>query len=190
MRRLFLTLRNVVLAGAFMLFAALITVRLDDNATERLSGTFRASDGDTLSFSGARYRLQGLDAPERYQTCGGKGAEWRCGEAARTALAAMVAEGPLECAGQERDRYGRLLVTCRAGGLNVNAEMVRQGMAIAYGGGAVDYRREEAEARAALRGLWSGPFDRPQDWRRRRGDAGEGGFARLFGLKMKQDEEE
>ena len=132
-----------------MLFAALITVRLDENATERLSGSFRASDGDTLSLSGARYRLQGLDAPERYQTCGGKGAEWRCGEAARTALAAMVAEGPVECAGQERDRYGRLLVTCRVGGLNVNAEMVRQGMAIAYGGGAVDYRREEAEARAA-----------------------------------------
>lgn len=196
LRKLTLTLRDAVTAAAFLIFAALIAARLDGTAPEHVAGTFHVSDGDTLSLGGTRYRLEGIDAPERMQSCGVKDSPWRCGEAARDALRALVAEGGVECAGRSKDRYGRLLVVCRAGGRVLNAEMVRLGMAIAYGGADVDYRREEAEARAAGRGLWSGAFDRPQDWRRMNGDMAEGGFdwlralaGRLSGFDMANEED-
>ncbi|MCX8999816.1 thermonuclease family protein [Rhizobiaceae bacterium BDR2-2] len=189
MRKLIFTLRDAVTAIAFVILAALIVAKLDEGSTERLSGPFRATDGDTLSRDGKRYRLEGIDAPERTQTCGGADAVWRCGEAAQAALRELVSAGGVECTGRSRDRYGRLLVVCRSGGRDLNGEMVRQGMAIAYGRPEVDYRREEQEARAARRGVWSGDFDRPQDWRRMNGSVADGGFdwlrsavGRLFGF--------
>ncbi len=55
--------------------------------------------------------------------------------------------------------YGRLLVYLYAGKLNVNVEMVRLGWSMfytKYGEGrlAEDFKRAEAEARKARRGLW------------------------------------
>ena len=70
--------------------------------------------------------------------------------------------GLVTCVGAERDRYGRLLARCRARGVDVNAAMVRDGHAVAFGA----HQAEEAEAKAAYRGLWAGTFERPQDWRR------------------------
>lgn len=191
LRKLALTLRDAVTAIAFVIFAALIIARLDGGSPERLSGNFRVSDGDTLALGATRYRLEGIDAPERLQLCGDGPQRWHCGEAARAALVSLVSTGGVECAGRNRDRYGRLLVVCTAQGRDLNAEMVRQGMAVAYGVAGVDYRGQETEARDAQRGLWSGVFDRPQDWRRMNGSMAEGGFAwlgalagRLFGIDM------
>ncbi|PZU23857.1 MAG: exopolysaccharide biosynthesis protein [Shinella sp.] len=172
-------LRNGVTMVAFVILGALIVAKLDDRETQHLAGHFRVSDGDTLALNGTRYRLQGIDAPERRQTCGVNETLWPCGEAAREALKSLVATEAVTCEGNETDKYGRLLVICRAGGRNLNAEMVRQGMAIAYAGTDVDYRDEEAEARAARRGVWSGDFIRPQDWRQMNGSMAEGGFAWL-----------
>lgn len=68
----------------------------------------------------------------------------------------------LVCSLRGVDKYRRRLATCRMPSGDLGADMVRQGFAVAYG----DYAREEAEAQAARRGIWSGPFDRPQDWRK------------------------
>lgn len=197
MRNIMIVLRNAVTVVAFVILAALIVAKLDERTAQQLAGPFRVSDGDTLALDGGRYRLQGIDAPERMQTCIVHETLWRCGEAARTALRSLVAMGDVTCEGNQTDKYGRLLVICRAGGHILNAEMVRQGMAIAYPGTDVDYRREEAEARAARRGLWSGTFDRPQDWRRMNGSMAEGGLAwlrdsirRLFGFDRSEEWEE
>ena len=43
----------------------------------------------------------------------------------------------------------------------VPADLVRAGYALAYGA----YERAEREARQLKRGLWSGTFERPRDWR-------------------------
>ena len=61
------------------------------------------------------------------------------------------------------DRYGRALAVCKAGGSDLAAEMARRDLAVTYSGD--DYRPEEAEARAAERGLWGGEFIMPSGWR-------------------------
>lgn len=176
MRRWVRISRDAVTAVAFLVLLALIAARLDQGNEVRHAGAFTVTDGDTLSLDGQRYRLIGIDAPERHQTCGTAASTWPCGEASRQFLIALVAHGGVECTGRDRDRYNRLLVVCRSPDESLNARMVREGMAIAYGSKAVDYRAEEAEARAAKRGLWSGEFQRPQDWRRANAAMGDEEF--------------
>ncbi len=127
-----------------------------------ISGAAHVVDGDTVRIGDERIRLLGLDAPELDQTCGdAAGRDWNCGSAAREALARLVSGGALECNGERRDQYGRLLAHCTAGGKDVGGAIVSEGLAVANG----DYAREEAEARAGHRGLWAGRFEHPRDWR-------------------------
>jgi endonuclease YncB( thermonuclease family) len=128
-----------------------------------LTGAAEVIDGDSLRIAGEELRLKGIDAPELMQTCQVGGRESPCGREARAHLRRLLASGLTTCIGAERDRYGRLLATCRVRGVDVNAAMVRDGHAVAFG----DYAAEEAEARAAYRGLWAGAFERPRDWRAR-----------------------
>jgi endonuclease YncB( thermonuclease family) len=51
------------------------------------------------------------------------------------------------------------------GGMNLNGWMVRQGWAVAFRKYGIDYVPEEDDARTNRRGLWSGTFDMPWDWR-------------------------
>lgn len=127
-----------------------------------LSGRVHVADGDSLTLDGERIRLAGIDAPERGQTCRLDGAGRACGEAARDHLVALIAGRPVECDWTKLDKYGRRLARCRAGGVDLAAAMVRDGWAVAYGA----HEREEADARAARRGLWAGTFERPEDFRR------------------------
>lgn len=79
------------------------------------------------------------------------------------------------------DLHGRAVAQCKAGDVDLNGEMVRLGWALAYPCHSFDDVSEEAEARAAKRGLWQGRFENPQAWRERhrgqpvRGDAGMDG---------------
>lgn len=133
-----------------------------------LSGrTFSAVDGDSLRSGGEDFRLLGIDAPELRQTCTRAGRSWSCGREAHARLRTLVAGGGLVCTPQGRDRYGRTLARCRAGGRDIGETMVREGLALDFMGGG--YGAVEREARAARRGLWAGEFELPQDWRRRSG---------------------
>jgi endonuclease YncB( thermonuclease family) len=73
-------------------------------------------------------------------------------------LQELVSAPATRCMGSERDRFQRLLVVCRADGLDVNGAMVRSGYAVAYG----DYSQEETDARAQKTGLWAGTFEMPR----------------------------
>lgn len=128
-----------------------------------LKGPFRVVDGDTLTLPGQRLRLAGIDAPEKAQRCGEGESTWPCGTAATVALRERVGPGTV-CEGTRRDRYRRLLVRCTGPQGDIAADMARQGYAVSYG----KYQHEEREARAARRGLWAGPFERPADWRKAR----------------------
>jgi endonuclease YncB( thermonuclease family) len=128
----------------------------------------RVMDGDSLSIDGVDFRLSGIDAPELRQTCGdGKGNQWRCGEAAHRALQSLVAQGALACSPQTKDRFGRVVASCRIDGIgDLGAAMVSDGLALNYAGrGNGDYPREESAARQAKRGIWRGPFILPAEWR-------------------------
>lgn len=161
---------DTMLALVVLALLAAVALRWERQQTRQLDGIPVVADGDTLVLSGQRLRLAGLDAPELSQTCGLGAGDYPCGRKARQALAALLAE-QATCRGWERDRYGRLLVRCRTeAGIDAGGAMVSQGWAVAYG----DYVREEAEARAAGRGLWAGRFDRPREWRQRHGGLAEG----------------
>ena len=128
-------------------------------------------DGDSLTVrQGAdtiAIRLTGLDAVEYRQDCERPdGTRWPCGRAARTALETLAGHGPLHCEFAAKDRYHRTLAACRTrpfpDGVELGAEMVRQGWAVATSDA---YLPEEGEAQAKGRGIWQGRFARPTDWR-------------------------
>lgn len=159
-------LRSSGLLLAFIFLGALIAAKLDEVASVRLDGPFVAIDGDTLAVGAERLRLEGMDAPEADQVCKDEtGRDWPCGEGARAALERLTSAASAVCSGSSRDRYDRLLVTCRNSDHDINAELVRLGLAVAAG----DYAAQEREARANGQGLWAGTFERPRDWRIRHG---------------------
>ena len=132
-----------------------------------VAGDVAVTDGDGLVMAGERIRLWGIDAPELDQTCKRQGATYACGENARDALASLLTGGEVSCEPVDQDRYGRLVARCLVQGRDLGAEMVRRGWAVdfrRYSRGA--YAREEDQARAARRGLWSGEFVPPAEWRR------------------------
>lgn len=134
-----------------------------------LQGQARIIDGDTLVLEGARIRLHGIDAPELRQRCeADDGTFWPCGRHAAAMLAAMTGAGELTCEGRRQDRYRRLVAICAASGVDVAQQMVADGLALAARRYSRAYLAVEEDARQQGRGLWSGRFERPSDWRRAR----------------------
>lgn len=163
-----------------LLGAGAVAVALLDPPAASVSGTARIADGDTLTIDRQRIRIVGIDAPELDQTCkDSTGAVWPCGKVARERLVGL-ASGSLTCISEGRDKYGRMLGRCRAGEIDLGGAMIDAGLAVSYD----DYKVRETLARVAQRGIWSGTFERPQDWRRDKGQ-GEPGFdliGWLFGM--------
>lgn len=161
--------RDLLVTALFFVFVVLILRTLDERADTRFTGSVHVIDGDTLVLSSQRLRLAGIDAPELHQTCQRGTQIWPCGIEARGVLMGLVAGHAVDCAGDSRDRYGRFLVVCSAAGRTLNSAMVEDGFAVSADG----YGQEEARARKARRGLWSGMFDMPRDWRRTHGAVDE-----------------
>ncbi len=128
-------------------------------------------DGDSLTVNldspKLTIRLTGIDAVEYQQDCARADASrWPCGREARTMLEKIAGRGPLTCDVAAKDKYDRTLASCRTrpfpDGVDLGAEMVRQGGAIATSD---TYVVEEAEAQANRRRIWQGDFVRRADWR-------------------------
>lgn len=130
-----------------------------------VSGSARASDGDTLTMTGIVIRLHGIDAPELAQTCTRGGAEWACGRAAADRLSSLVAGGSVRCEQHDMDSYGRIVATCRIGGTDLSRALVEAGLAIALPQFTDAYIGAEARARDLRLGIWAGDFMTPADWR-------------------------
>jgi endonuclease YncB( thermonuclease family) len=143
----------------------LIAIRIFNQVTVT-PGTVDVIDGDSFRRGKDEIRLNGIDAPEYRQTCRDEnGRDWNCGREAARALRQLVAGRSVECTGLDADRYGRLVSRCTVGSVEINAEMVRLGWAIAYTRHGTLYVSDEAEARREKRGIWRGTFDLPEDWR-------------------------
>ena len=185
-KRRSITGRALELAGVIALFGlvALAAAVFDEFSMQEVAGRARVVDGDTIALLGQRVRLAGIDAPELDQQCRRDGAVYECGAQARLRLAGLIGDGEVACRGNERDRYGRLLMRCVLGGTDVNSAMVRSGWAVAYG----DYDRQERQARSEAAGLWAGDFDRPSRWRTQQGsiaDIGPAGLASRVLLRVR-----
>ncbi len=162
-------------AAALLLGLALLGLRTpwgeDLLAQREYAGAARVIDGDSIEIDGTRIRISGIDAPEMAQSCiSREGASYPCGRRARAELERLSGGGTVTCRREGRDRFQRVLATCRAGDADLATAMVGAGWAVAYAGSSGDrLRGAERRARDARAGLWAGSFERPEDWRHRAG---------------------
>jgi endonuclease YncB( thermonuclease family) len=134
-----------------------------------IEGPARVVDGDTIVIGETRIRLEGIDAPEAGQTCAKRWAgTWPCGEDATTHLARLVRDRQVRCDSRGTDAYGRMLGICFTEGLDLNADMVRNGFAWAFVKYSARYVEAEAEARALNAGIWQGKSTPAWVWRAER----------------------
>lgn len=147
---------------AAILFAVMLGA---SPALADLSGRVsHVADGDTFTLAGQKVRVWGIDAPELSQRCGNAA----CGTAARDALEQLVRSRTVVCTQVDRDRYRRVVASCRAAGRDLGEAMVRSGNALDYRRYSRGrYRDAERAAQARRVGMWSGDFERPWDYRRR-----------------------
>ena len=127
-------------------------------------------DGDTISINKYKIRFSGIDAPEKNyrgqtQLCKGPKGVWACGKKASSSLRQLINGQEVQCTDEGKDRYGRTLSICYANGVDLQAEMVRSGMAVAYLRYSDRYENEMVEAMNAQVGIWGGPFVEPEQWR-------------------------
>ena len=139
-------------------------------AAEYTGKVVSISDGDTLtllvpdgaSFKQIKVRLGEIDTPERKQPYGTR---------AQQALSDLAYNKQARVVVQDTDRYGRTVGRVYVGSLDVNAELVKQGVAWVYRQYLKDQSllKLEADAKAAKRGLWGLPEAErcpPWDWRK------------------------
>lgn len=133
-----------------------------------LRGGANVREGDSIVVDGRPLRIYGIDAPSLIQPCRFEGADFPCGLMARDALVALIADRPVECR-QVRDTNIRrrmiVFVRCAIGDLDLGAEMVRAGMAMAFRQQSRDYAPIEDQAKSAKHGLWKAEiFQPPWEW--------------------------
>jgi len=90
---------------------------------------------------------------------------YACGQQAAFALSDMIGSNTVICRGEKYDRYKRTLARCFLGDKDMQAEMVRQGWAIAHRRYSAGYVDDEDVAWLAKVGLWAGAFVEPERWR-------------------------
>lgn len=132
---------------------------------ETIIGQATVVDGDTLTVGGQRIRLWGIDAPESAQQCEREAKPYPCGTEATKRLTALIQAEPVSCTVRTYDRYRRAVALCMSGSKDISAEMVRAGWALAFVRYSADYVSDEQDAKANSRGMWSGSFVPPWDWR-------------------------
>ncbi|MCK0167291.1 thermonuclease family protein [Jannaschia sp. S6380] len=152
----------------FRLLLCLILLALPVGA-DTLSGPIRVIDADTIDIgAAANVRLLGIDAAEDGQTCtDAAGAVLPCGRMATLGARRLYQGRIARCTVHDRDRYGRLLAICRVDGRDMNAELVRLGLARVYREDP-RYFAEQKEAALLARGLWAYDMLDPAAWRAER----------------------
>ncbi|QYA10816.1 thermonuclease family protein [Agrobacterium larrymoorei] len=135
-------------------------------------------DGDTLRIKGSKQsiRLFGVDACEKDQTATNRsGQAISCGDPAVTALQQWTAGKTIRCEIRDYDRYNRALAVCGTEQVSdFSAELIRQGLAVAYRyrKQAVwpEYGRIEERAKRQKTGIWAYTFDEPWIHRKKQRD--------------------
>ncbi len=129
-------------------------------------------DGDTLALDGVRYRLHGIDAPESGQACAGSdGRNWNCGQEAIRYMEEITDGKSVECDERGQDGYGRTISVCTAEGVQINALMIRTGMAWAFRKYSLAYADLEDAARERRVGIWQAPTETAWDFRAHKWEA-------------------
>ena len=141
----------------------------EQNLDHSFSGKAYAIDGDSLKVAGNEVRLFGIDAPEYNQKClNADNIEYSCGSLAKKYASDLVKNKEVNCYYHIKDFYNRYLAKCYIDGVEINKELLKNGMAIIY-----SYQESDGEAKAlekqardAKIGIWQGAFENPKDYRR------------------------
>jgi endonuclease YncB( thermonuclease family) len=130
-----------------------------------ISGTPEVLDADVLKFGTQRVILWGIDAPEKNQTCQMNGKLWGCYDVAFRYLQLLAGRGEVTCTYKsDPDPFGRRFGVCESGGEDLNAEMVKAGMALAFDEQSEDYDAAMADAITAAVGLWQPGVNFEEPW--------------------------
>ena len=150
-----------------LFLAALLVLALSASSeAATVEGTARVIDGDSLVIAGQEIRLHGIDAPEAAQLCERDGLAWSCGREATETLRGLVRGETVTCRAVAYDRHKTLVARCMVGWLDLGAEMVDRGLAIALERQFRDYVANHREARARGVGIFAGTFTEPSKWRK------------------------
>ena len=127
------------------------------NVSADITGKAKITDGDSIIINDIRIRFTGSDAPESYfwktQTClDAEGNDWECGNAATQKLKELINNQTVRCTEEGQDKYGRTLGICYVGELDLQAEMVKSGMAVAYLRYSDRYEKEQNYAKKVKAG--------------------------------------
>ena len=143
-----------------------------------ISGTAKVIDGDSIKIRNHRIRLLGIDAPELKQLCKDQNNKtYACGKASKIFLKSFIEEvkklrnlSEVFCYYSELDKYKRVLGECFVGSkrkYSLNQAMVMSGNAIAYLRYSDKYLKDQEAAMIEEKGIWSGKFIYPEEWRKK-----------------------
>ncbi len=136
----------------------------------------RVTDGDTIKVTNngttATIRLVGIDAPEKSRRKHQPGQPYS--KKSTKLLGNLVLNKTVDIKSYGEGWYGRTLGVVHVDGMNVNLEMVKEGLAEVYRGRPAKgfdnepYYKAEAEAREARLNMWSlgDKYISPKDWRK------------------------
>lgn len=126
------------------------------------------SDGDTVTILNnnnqtIKVRLEGIDAPEKSQSCGMRSKEF---------LSDQIFGKTVSCESHKQDRYGRSIGKISFNGRDINKSMVDSGFAWHYKNYAseqsqidrVSYSSAESSARSSGLGIWATTCDHTPPW--------------------------
>lgn len=125
----------------------------------------RVVDGDSLEINNTRIRIDGIDAPEFFQTCqDANGKNYDCGQEAKQHLQDLIGEHKVDCNCLPKpDRYNRQICECFADETSLNRQMVADGYARVYR--SEKYVADEENAEHEHLGIWQGKHMRPALYR-------------------------
>jgi endonuclease YncB( thermonuclease family) len=141
-------------------------------ASDTLTASADAVDGDTVA---VHFRLLGVDAVERRQQCERDGQCWKCGKVATSLVSRTLDDVQTTITMTGEQTYGRPVASVVANGEDLGLSLIHAGFAAPL----VQYLTKDperlqayelayAQAKAAKRGIHSGRWIMPSEWRKGR----------------------
>jgi len=159
--------RTMILFAAFIVGGFVSSTALMAEGRTSVVGKPTVIEGDILTVGSQTFRLYGIDAPEKGQTCKTKSRELDCGRIAATGLMDLTAGvDSVACEPLGPDPAGVMIVRCLdPQGFDLSRQMLYTGWALATPKSSKAFHDLEAKSRAAKRGLWKWQVTPPWVWR-------------------------
>ena len=77
------TAKILSITSFIVIFTSIYFTNLSTANPKQITGTFKVLSGDTISFNGLVYQLEGIRAPSSRQKCKNGSLPWLCGAAAK-----------------------------------------------------------------------------------------------------------